>query len=120
MTSDLIINGHCVRGTVDVNGTPIWSVSDFIAALYKREDSTCVSKIGSVYTQRFRREGSAQCNVIKEYSTLIRFTGARGALTLAMSAQGLCALIKTLRMKKNNVRIARSAHDAYKALMDLQ
>ncbi len=118
--NDLIINGHCVKGTVDTDGTALWSVSDFIAALYKREDSTCVSKIGSVYTQRFRREGSAQCNVIKEYSTLIRFTGARGALTLAMSAQGLCALIKTMKMKKNNVRIARSAHDAYKKLMDLQ
>ena len=118
--SELIVNGHCVRGTVDVDGTPIWSVADFVGALYKREDSTSVSKIGSVYTQRFRRDGAIQNNVLKEFSILTRMPGARGALTLAMSAQGLSTLITTMRFKKSNVKMAKRAHDAYTALMALQ
>ena len=117
--NDLIINGHCVKGTVDAFGTALWSVADLIGAMYSK-DSTCVSKTGSVYLARFRREGSAQHNLLKERSTLVRFTGARGALSAAMDAHGLCELIKTMRLKRNNTRIAERAHAAYKALMNLQ
>jgi len=117
--SELIVNGHCVRGTVDVDGTPIWSVADFIGRLYSREPGG-ISKVGSVMLQRFRREGSGQCNLLKEHSTLVRFTGARGALTAAMPAHGLCELIKTLRFKKSNTKVTERVHAAYKSLMDLQ
>ena len=117
--SELIVNGRRVRGTVDTNGTTIWSVSDFIGAMYAK-DAGGVSNLGSVYLTRFRREGSAQYNLLKEHSTLVRLPGARGALTAALPAHGLCELIKTMKMKRNNTKIAQRAHDAYKALMDLQ
>lgn len=117
--SELIVNGKRVKCTVDAFGTTLWSVADLVGAMYSREPGG-VSKLGSVYLQRFRREGSAQCNLLKEHSTLVRFAGARGALTAAMPAHGLCELIKTMRLKKNNTRIAERAHAAYKALMNLQ
>ena len=117
--NELIVNGRRVRGTVDVDGTAIWSVAELIGAIYSKEAGG-VSKLGSVYIQRFRRETSAQYNLLKEHSTLVRFTGARGALTLAMPAHGLCALIRTLKLKRNNTRIAQRVNEAYTSLMNLQ
>ena len=117
--SELVVNGKRVKCTLDADGTALFSVADFIGLLYGREPGG-VSKVGSVMLQRFRREGSGQCNLLKEHSTLVRFTGARGALTAAMSAHGLCELIKTLRLKKGNTKVAERAHAAYKSLMDLQ
>ena len=117
--SELIVNGKHIKCTVDAFGTALFSVADFVGAMYSKEPGG-VSKLGSVYLQRFRREGSAQHNLLKERSTLVRFTGARGALSAAMDAHGLCELIKTMRLKRNNTRIAERAHAAYKALMNLQ
>ena len=117
--SELIVNGKRIKCTVDADGTALWSVADFVGSMYGKEPGG-VSKLGSVYLQRFRREGSAQHNLLKERSTLVRFTGARGALSAAMDAHGLCELIKTMKLKKNNTKIAERAHAAYKSLMDLQ
>ena len=121
---ELVVNGCRVRGAVGEDGRAMWSVADFMGALYSREGSNgCISKVGSVYLQRFRGTEGARSNVMREHSVMLRIPGSRGALSAAMDAAGLVALMGVMRFRSKKGEqgtILRRAHAAYTQLMSLQ